>query len=36
MIAFDSWIEGEGHDDLGVLTDLTFGALAPTNPQERR
>ena len=34
-VAFDIWIEGEGRDDLDVLADLTFGALAPTNPQER-
>jgi len=36
MVAFDGWLEGEGRDDLDVLADLTFGALAPTDSQERR
>ena len=29
MVAFDSWVDGNGRDDLAALTDLTFGALAP-------
>jgi AcrR family transcriptional regulator len=36
MVAFDSWVEGEGRDDLDVLADLTFGALAPASSQQRR
>ncbi|MDO0929895.1 TetR family transcriptional regulator [Streptomyces sp. TG1A-8] len=33
MVAFDSWVEVEGQEDLDVLTDLTFEALAPTAPR---
>lgn len=29
MVAFDSWVDSEGRDDLDALTDSTFGALAP-------
>ncbi|MFI1991607.1 TetR family transcriptional regulator [Actinoplanes sp. NPDC020271] len=32
MVALDSWVDGNGRDDLGALTDLTFGALAPIHP----
>jgi len=31
MVAFESWVENEGQDDLVVLTDRTFRALAPNN-----
>lgn len=34
MVAFDSWVEGGGRDDLDALADLTFGALAPNVPHE--
>ncbi|WP_213814505.1 TetR/AcrR family transcriptional regulator [Glaciihabitans sp. dw_435] len=31
MVAFDSWVMGEGSDDLAALTDTTFGSLAPAD-----
>jgi len=33
MVAFDSWVKAGGQDDLDVLADLTFEALAPTPPR---
>lgn len=29
MVAFDGWVDCDGTEELSILTDLTFGALAP-------
>lgn len=34
MVAFDSWVDGNGRDNLDALTDLTFEALAPTHSRQ--